>query len=88
MRAGAQESPGRPRGVPVVAARPLRPPRGGVWACPRLPAGRILGGSRRKEERGRVGTREGKRLSEQQVAAKEVEQAAGRSEIKNFLGHA
>ena len=25
------------------------PPQGGVWACPRLPAGRILGGGRRKE---------------------------------------
>ena len=56
VRAGARESLGRPPGrLPpgaVAVPLPLGPPRGsawaqgGVWACPRLPAGRILGGSK------------------------------------------
>ena len=78
VRAGARESPGRPPGLslwdPPARSRawPPRapgPPQGSVWACPRLPAGRILG---RKEEGGRGGTKEGGRQ-----ASSVSERAAG-----------
>ena len=89
VRAGARESPSGLQGgclrLPDPPARsrawwPPRPsglPRGGVWACPRLPAGRILGGSRRKE--GRMKKRRSK-------GRKDLEVSRGRASSTIQLG--